>query len=240
MDVERLAVIIEESGADIVSLNEVLHPVYSHSQERWLLAELAELLRMKWAFGESGRIVQTPGWWGPIGNAVLSRQPIESGDNYSLPSFPLTQNRNLLITRTTADSGRAFTIYSTHLDHAFEGTRLWQIRGVLDQLRSMVDTNHLLMGDFNTPGPTGPNMRRFAPPLIRVLRREGYVDAFLAAGRGDASTFYYGWPFRIDYIFVPQPIAGKLVSCRTLSGPLVDLASDHRPLLAEFDWSIGH
>ncbi len=237
MDIERLATIIEHSEADIVSLNEVLHPVQTHLGVSRPLAELANLLRMDWAFGESNRIVQMSGWWGPVGNAVLSRFPVVDDTNHYLARLPLTQGRNLLTARLEIGTDRLLTIFSTHLDHAFEGARLWQLRGVLDPLRVYRDDPHLLLGDFNTHGPTGVNSQRLTPPVVRMLRSRGYVDAYMAAGEGEAGTFPLFWPFRIDYIFVPQIMQPHLLRCQVVTGKLVEQASDHRPLMATFNWN---
>lgn len=236
MDIERLATIIENSQADIVSLNEVLHPVETHLGVSKPLAELANLLRMDWAFGESNRVVRMAGWWGPVGNAVLSRFPIVDDTNHYLARLPLTQGRNLLTARIAVAPDRTFTIFSTHLDHAFEGIRLWQLRGLLDPLLAYAGDPHVLLGDFNTHGPTGPNSQRLTPPVVRTLRNKGYVDAYMAAGAGEAGTFPLLWPFRIDYIFVPQIMQPHLQSCQVQTGKLIEQASDHRPLMATFDW----
>ncbi len=237
MDIARLAGIIADSGASIVSLNEVLHPVYTRYGQREPLAELAAELGMHWAFGESDRLVQRPAWWGPVGNAVLSRFPIVANDNHYLPRLPLTQERNLLVARLRTGHGRHFTIYSTHLDHAFEGTRLWQLRGVMDKLRRNGDDPHLLMGDFNTHSPSRADGHVLTPPVVRWLRSMGYVDAFAHAGQGSPVTFKFGLPlFRIDYIFVPSTLSSRLRSCYTLRSQETLVASDHLPLLAEFDW----
>ncbi len=236
LDIDRLAAIIESSNADIVSLNEVLHPVMTHYSETRPVADLANLLRMDWAFGESNRVVQRPGWWGPVGNAVLSRYPIDADANHYLPRLPMTQRRNLLTATIAVRPGVSFTMYSTHLDHAFEGIRLWQLRGVLSALKTHAHEPHVLLGDFNTHGPVGQRSYRFTPPVVRLLRSSGYVDAYMKVGEGDHATFRYLWPFRIDYIFVPTIMVPYLISCRTLDSSLVDQASDHRPLLAEFAW----
>lgn len=238
LDIERLAAIIESSNADAVSLNEVLHPVTTHYGESRPVADLANLLRMDWAFGESNRLVQRPGWWGPVGNAVLSRHQIVMDANHYLPRLPLTQGRNMLTAKINLSPNRQFTIYSTHLDHAFEGTRLWQLRGVLNRLEAHSNEFHVLLGDFNTHGPVGRRSHRFSPPVVRLLRRNGYVDAYMKAGEGNHATFQYLWPFRIDYIFVPAVMVPYLVSCRTLDSHLIEQASDHSPLLAEFDWDL--
>lgn len=237
MDIERLATIIESSQADIVALNEVLHPVETHFGASKPLAELANLLRMDWAFGQSNRVVQMAGWWGPVGNAVLSRFPIVDDTNHYLARLPLTQGRNLLTARIEAGPDRYFTMFSTHLDHAFEGTRLWQLRGVLDALQSYAAEPHVLLGDFNTHGPTGANSHRLAPPVVRMLRNKGYLDAYMTAGEGEPGTFPLGWSFRIDYIFVPQVMQPFLQTCQVLTGKLIEQASDHRPLMASFDWA---
>lgn len=237
MDIDRLAAIIESCRADIVSLNEVLHPVSTHYGESRPVADLANLLRMDWAFGESNRMVQRPGWWGPVGNAVLSRYPIVMDANHYLPKLPLTQGRNLLTAKIEVRADREFTVYSTHLDHAFEGIRLWQLRGVLNKLQEHGTDPHVLLGDLNTHGPVGPRSKRFTPPVVRLLRSKGYVDAYMQAGKGDHATFRYLWPFRIDYVFVPLVMVPHLTSCRTVDSHLVKQASDHSPLVAEFEWS---
>ena len=100
--IKRLAAIIESSDADVVSVNEVLHPVTTHYGESRPVADLANLLRMDWAFGESNRLVQRPGWWGPVGNAVLSRHPIVMDANHYLP--------RLLMTRVATCSRRRSTL----------------------------------------------------------------------------------------------------------------------------------
>ena len=237
MDVERLATIIESTGADVVALNEVLHPVHTHYSQTSPVADLANLLRMDWAFGESNRTVQHAGWWGPVGNAVLSRHPIAADANHYLPKLPGTQGRSLLAAHIDVAPDRQFTVFSTHLDHAFEGTRMWQLRGLLTTMQPHAAEPHVLMGDFNTPGPVGPRSKRLTPPVVRMLKGNGYVDAFMTAGLGNHATFPMTFPLRIDFIFVPEVLKPKLTSCQVVNGPLVDKASDHRPLMAEFDWN---
>jgi endonuclease/exonuclease/phosphatase family metal-dependent hydrolase len=237
MDIARLADVIEHSGATVVSLNEVLHPTYTSIGYSEPLAELAERLGMHWAFGESDRLVQRPGWWGPIGNAVLSRFPIVANSNHHLPRLPMTQERNLLVARMRTGLGRHFTIYSTHLDHAFEGTRLWQLRGIVEKLRREERDPHLLMGDFNTHTPRKSQNHPFVPPVVRWLRNMGYIDAFAHAGVGSSFTLNYRLQIlRLDYIFAPEILAQHLVSCYTLSNDTALMASDHLPLVAELDW----
>lgn len=239
LNVERLAEVIAGSGASVVSLNEVLHPVYTRYGQREVLVELADRLGMDWAFGESNRLVQRPSWWGPVGNAVLSRYPIVANRNHRLPKLPLTQDRNLLVARIQMGHGRNLTVYSTHLDHAFEGTRLWQLRGIVDKLRMHAQEAHLLMGDFNTHSPRDVDHHFLTPPVVRMLRNMGYVDAFARAGSGSPVTLKFRLPFlRIDYIFVPDQFSDRLTACYTLRDGGAEVVSDHLPLVAEFDWRL--
>ena len=66
----------------------------THYGESRPLADLANLLRMDWAFGESNRLVQMAGWWGPV---VTPCEPpsIVMDANHFLPRLPMTQGRNM-------------------------------------------------------------------------------------------------------------------------------------------------
>ena len=75
LDLDRLASVIRDAGADVVGLNEVLHPVTMNGRTYAPLAELADKLDMRYAFGPSGWLDYGPGWQGPVGNALLSRFP---------------------------------------------------------------------------------------------------------------------------------------------------------------------
>ncbi len=237
LDLGRLAEVIRTAGADIVGLNEVLHPVLLGSHTYAPLAELAERLGMYYAFGPSGWVDYGPGWQGPVGNAVLSRYPLTEVANTLLPRLPGSKQRSLLSATVAAGPLLGLTAFVTHLDHMFEGTRLLQMYGVLRRMaRCGV---HFLVGDFNTPGFLGQHSRRLLPPVLRLLQRAGYQDAFHAVGVGPAWTFPSHSPLvRIDYLFLPDRWARGLRSARTLTWEVTRQASDHRPLLVEWAWPV--
>jgi endonuclease/exonuclease/phosphatase family metal-dependent hydrolase len=123
----------------------------------------------------------------------------------------------------------------THLDHAFEGTRLYQMDGVIQRIARRAP--HFLVGDFNTPGFLGQNSRHLLPPVLRMLHRAGYADAFHAVGEGHGRTFPSQSPLvRIDFLFMPTRWARGLRAAQTVSGDITHDASDHRPLLVEWAW----
>lgn len=236
LDLDRLAAVIRATGADVVGLNEVLHPVTMGGRRYAPLAELAERLDMYYAFGPSGWVeYRAPGWHGPIGNALLSRYPLADINNTLLPRLLGSQQRSLLSATLAAGPGLGLTAFVTHLDHAFEGTRLLQLREVLRRMARREP--HFLVGDFNTPGFLGPHARRLLPPVLRMLRAAGYQDAFHTVGEGPGRTFPAHSPLvRIDFLFLPLRWAQGLRSARTVNDDRIHHVSDHRPLLVEWAW----
>jgi endonuclease/exonuclease/phosphatase family metal-dependent hydrolase len=238
MDIERLAHVIASSRADIVGLNEVLHPVTTSTRTYAPLAELASGLGMWYAFGPSGWLDYGPNWQGPVGNAVLSRYPLRDVANAMLPRLPSTKQRSLLSATVSSGPLAGLTAFVTHLDHAFEGTRLFQIKGVLRRMKQRSHGHpHFLMGDFNTPGFLGPRSGQILPPVLQTMRAAGYHDAFRLVGEGHGRTFPAHSPMvRIDFQFVPERWAHGLTRAEAVDGEFTHGASDHRPLLVEWMW----
>lgn len=235
LDIERLAAVVEDSGADVLGLNEVLHPVTANGHTYAPLAQLAERLAMWFAFGPSGWLDQGPGWQGPVGNALLSRFPLVDVTNSWLPRLPGSKQRSLLGGTLGAGAAAGVTAYVTHLDHAFEGTRLHQVNGVINRINH--PGPHFLVGDFNTPGFLGSYTRRLIPPVLQRMKQAGYQDAFSAVGQGHGRTFPSNSPlFRIDFLFFPHRWAQGLLAARTVRSVAADHASDHCPLLVEWAW----
>ncbi len=235
VDIDRLAEIIRSAHADIVGLNEVIHPVVHCGRTRDYLAELAACLRMHFVFGPSGWVDHGPNWHGPQGNALLSRYPFEVVVNRLLPRLPTTKQRALLGARVAAGPAAGLTAFVTHLDHAFEGTRLWQVQGVLAEAARWGP--HFIAGDFNTPAFDGHYGRHFLPPVLRWMRRAGYEDAFRAVGEGAGRTFPARAPvFRIDFLFFPKTWARGVQRAHALDSVSVLHASDHRPVVVDWAW----
>jgi endonuclease/exonuclease/phosphatase family metal-dependent hydrolase len=238
MDIDRLAEVIAGVQADVVGLNEVLHPVTTSERTYAPLAQLAERLGMWYAFGPSGWIDYGPGWQGPVGNALLSRYPLSDVTNTLLPRLPGTKQRSLLCATLSNGPVRGFATFVTHLDHAFEGTRLFQIRGVLRRMTQRSHGHpHFLMGDFNTPGFVGRRSGQVTAPVLQAMQAAGYRDAFKTVGEGHGRTFPSNSPLvRIDFQFVPERWAQGLRKAETVDGRATHHASDHRPLLVEWHW----
>ncbi|OQA46399.1 MAG: Endonuclease/Exonuclease/phosphatase family protein [Chloroflexi bacterium ADurb.Bin325] len=259
-NVALVAEVIAASDADLVGLNEVFHPQPASAPA---LADLAARLGMSWAFGPTqpaqGRPDNPPDH-PPYGNALLSRWPILAYAAHHLAPMTSYGKRGMLETRVVAPSGRPLTIYVTHLDHRVEALRLEQWAAALTWLLRDRARQHLLLGDFNALAavdyPSDAARGRLAayqqaqnwPPsafdLIDQIRKAGYVDAYDRFRPAEAApeaappgaTFPAAEPERrIDYIFASPAAAEHLIACRPFDHPTARSASDHLPVLAEFD-----
>jgi endonuclease/exonuclease/phosphatase family metal-dependent hydrolase len=248
-NVDRLAEVIAATGADLVGLNEVFHPW--HTPAGPALKVLADSLNMAYAFGPTLPAEPTPTGV-PYGNALLSRWPILAYATHHLAPTVSYGRRGLLEVRVSLPSGQPFTLYVTHLDHRSEAIRLEQWASANAWLLRDRGRPHLLLGDFNAlagvdyPAPeTVEQLKAYqiaqgwpvpAFDLIAQVLKAGYVDAFARAGRGPRQTWPSAAPERrIDYIFLPEVMADRLIRCSRWDGPAALSASDHLPILAEFD-----
>ncbi len=154
--------------------------------------------------------------------------------------------------------GEAITLYNVHLLPylllPFE-VRRWQAAGkLLDVIRAQRPGPHLILGDLNAIAPGDRVLQRNNPPrmrhvmalqLNRVFRlaiprllNAGYVDCFRRMHPGeDGFTWMPGnRTTRYDYILADRALASALRACQVVDDiEAVNVASDHFPLLAEFD-----
>lgn len=153
--------------------------------------------------------------WGCVarfGNAILSRYPIVSRQNYPLPSKG--EQRGLLRAEIQF-TGQTVLFLNTHLglDHQ---ERLWQVAKIQDIVRSMV--GHLLLtGDLNAR-PDSEEIAR----MQTVLRTGDLTNVAL--------TFPADYPkYKIDYIFYSN--YWTLTETKVYNSQ----ASDHLPLSADVE-----
>lgn len=210
VDLERIAEVIDETGADVVALQEVDNQT-RRTDGVDQAAALAELLEMHHAFG---RAIDHQG--GEYGNAILARYPIERVANHPLEQVEAAEERAAIAARIRLPDGERFTLISTHLDNRHERNRLAQI-DTINRILADDDEPALLVGDIN------------AQPETKELARLGerWVQACAA---DSAPTFRSDDPrVRIDYIFARPADRWRAVDATVIDEPL---ASDHRPLRA--------
>jgi len=213
-DLERVAEVLGEIGADVVALQEVGdfrgktgredHPEF-----------LASRLGMHLAFGPN--VVREGRRYG---NAILSRLPILRSRNYDL-SVPSKEPRGAL--RCDLDLGLARTlhVFCVHLGLSPSERRVQEQRLLTaDILREVVRSDPVVVcGDFNYLG------NRPVPALVRQALED--VATLLGV---HPRTYHSRWPFmRLDRVYVDQEVQPlELVSHRTRASRL---ASDHLPLV---------
>ena len=200
---------IEDSGAEIIGLQEVDNHWGSRSEFLDEAEWLAERLDMHVVYGAN---LDEPPLPGDVdnrqyGNAVLSEYPIISSENHLLTNV---------------------AFYSTHLDFQREEQRALQVEEILD-ITGASERPAVIVGDLNAE-PDAPELQ----PLFSV-----FTDTFAALGQGDDYTFgpdLEGLPgsgsvenpsLRIDYILTARGATA------TSAEVIRTTASDHLPIVAE-------
>lgn len=219
LDLELTASIIEKAEVDIVGLQEV----DQHFSERTNFTDqvkwLASRLSLEAAFGPNlTEHPETASW--PLqayGNAILSRHPIKSYQNYLLEkigSAKESEQRGVL--EATIDvNGKSIAFFTTHL--SLRRKQLdYNIEQLLEILRK-TDSPAVLTGDFNAE-PDSRYIRRVEEELDNVFgTAELHPETYKK--QGDHGQ-------KIDYIFCSrhwQVEAADVIETD---------ASDHRPILA--------
>jgi endonuclease/exonuclease/phosphatase family metal-dependent hydrolase len=214
VDLERIAALIKESGADLVALQEVDKGV-TRTAQRDLPAELAALTGLSCVFSNN-----FPYQGGEYGNAILTRFPIKHGTNLHYPMLRPGEQRGIL--QLTLDVfGREVVFMNTHIDYRGDDAERWLNVGEIEKLVHHHSGKPIILcGDFNdTPGS-------------RVIKRLGetFDDVWLKAGRGDGFTIPAKVPRkRIDYIWLSQ---GSPLEPLQAGVPHSE-ASDHLPVVVE-------
>lgn len=138
---KRAQTVIEEIGADVLALQEVLRPADADNDP---LQEIARALGLHLAFVETREHRQ-----GALGNAVLSRWPLSGVRAIDLTFGRLEQRAALAVqiqgTRATV------TVAATHLA-LVDRTRSRQVRALLNH-PDLVDGPVVLLGDMNAWRP---------------------------------------------------------------------------------------
>lgn len=135
-DPERAATVVEEIGADVLALQEVLRPTDADDP----LADLARSLGFHLAF-----VVTRIHRRGELGNAVLSRWPLAGAHAIDL-SFGSLERRAALAVRV-GGSGQSVQVAATHLA-LVDRTRARQVNALLDHPQ-LADGPTVLLGDMN-------------------------------------------------------------------------------------------
>jgi len=219
VDLERIADVIRESGADVVGLQEVDRYYGDRSNYEDQLRVLAELLEdegfIDYKYGANLDLEPHEGYESrQYGTGILSKYPIEEAENVLLNSYGREQ-RGVL--KATIDvNGISMNIYNTHLALPDED-RLGQAEEIVEMMNAFPGPK-ILMGDLNTEPDT---------ESLNYLLNYGEInDSF--ADIENAFTFRADDPIkRIDFLLTSPLI--------TFDNQQVinTLASDHLPIVID-------
>jgi endonuclease/exonuclease/phosphatase family metal-dependent hydrolase len=245
--------LLKRANADVIGLNEVLHPYPTETGPA--LSRLAEELGMSVAFGarEPRRQLGTSATGGS-GDALLSRFPLVSTVWTPLLPIPGKKQRGFLEVRLPG-AGQTWTVAILHLDHTDERARQSQFSDLVAWYELAGRRPDLIIGDCNCIHPreyedrpeaflalsTHPIARHLTngpdgPQLTRQIEQAGYVDALIQKGTlGQGTMIGAGEPVRLDYIWLRADWAHLLTHARVVEEPVGQEASDHRPVLADFE-----
>ncbi|WP_254434164.1 endonuclease/exonuclease/phosphatase family protein [Halobacillus sp. Marseille-Q1614] len=231
-DTERIAQVIEESGAEVIALQEVDVHWGARSSNDDILADLAERLDMFSFFapiydmdpyveGDPRR---------QFGVAILSKYPIVQAKNHNITRLS-TQNSTPepapapgFAEAVINVKGALVPFYSTHLDYRGDPTvRTMQVADMIEIFNEQ-EGEKVLMGDMNAT----PNALELAPLF------ESFNDAWSEV-RDDAGYTYSALSpsKRIDYVFVSESV--KVKNAEVVGS----LASDHLPVVADLTLNRG-
>lgn len=215
VDLERIAQLIRQEGADIVALQEVDKGV-ARTERRDLPAELAKLTGFTSVFSNNFNFQG-----GEYGNAILSRFPVKRWTNLHYRMLRPKEQRGLLQLELDVH-GRTIIFMTTHIDYRPDDSERWlNVEEIAAAARQHAGKPLILCGDFNDK-PTSRVSQKLATIFDDTWTRVGVGDGFSYPVEGSRE--------RIDYIWISKnndlvPLKAWLPASR---------ASDHLPVVAEF------
>jgi endonuclease/exonuclease/phosphatase family metal-dependent hydrolase len=230
-----LAAVIRSASPDLVVLQEATHPA--------VVERVAGETGMRqWASRPGSSL------------AFMSRAPAAHHAWHK----PRVSRHAFLEIAPAATAWRVFGVHLSAVHAAWtERRRVFELRALLRAIAAHQQGPHVLIGDFNTVAPGDLLDFRSLPHRLRALvwlsggrirwktiatvLGAGYIDAFRRLHPADPGcTLPTRDPHvRLDYAFVPGAFVDHLRTCEVVRAPDVVAASDHFPLLFEFDESPG-
>ena len=203
---ERSFEVIDELGADVLALQEVLRPTDRDDP----LRAVAERLGYHLAF-----VVTRMHRRGELGNAVLSRWPLAGALAIDL-SFGRLERRAALAVRVRSGE-RSVTVAATHLA-LVDRTRARQVRALLEHPQ-LAAGPAVLVGDMNAWRPS-----RASRDLDSAFRERHHNDAWPASYPSVRPVL------ALDRLYAR---GARVVSLRAHESAAARRGSDHLPVVAE-------
>ena len=212
IDIEAIARVINESGAEVVGIQEVdIH--VSRSQMMNQAEKLSELTGMNYFFSKG--IDLEDGYYGTL---ILSKHKIVGKRRYDLPMPVKSENRSLAIVDIELPEGKTVSFANTHLDLK-EENRIAQVE-YINELGELYNQPLIFVGDLNAKPTSKP---------IEIL--EKYFVRNTKTNRPTSPNV--NSKNEIDYIMV---LNNQKFTWKEYKVIKEEYASDHLPLYAEVEF----
>lgn len=211
IDLPAIAKVINESGADIIGLQEVdVNVTRSGSVDQ--IKELADMTQTEYFFAKG---IDLQG--GEYGVAILSKLPIQETESFLLPMPKSGEQRVMAAVHVRTAGGTDVVFITTHLD-LYEKNRIEQAGFIKEYAESNKDKAVILTGDLNDR-PDSKVIEILDGVFTRSQIEEGYTFPEVNPNR------------EIDYIMINDAVKAEVKEHIIIEE---EYASDHRPLYVEY------
>lgn len=217
IDLEAIAAVILESGADLVAVQEVDVHTERSGKESHQAEELAKLTGMSYFFSKG---IDYQG--GEYGTAILSKYPISDAQRHELPNLEgvNAEPRTLAVVTVTIND-KEIKFANTHLDYTNSENNLLQVQRILEIFENETFPI-LLAGDFNAM-PESISIQTLDEKFTRSCLEN---CAFTSPQENPRRE--------IDFIMVSKDAPLEVIAHEVIEEIY---ASDHRPVFAKYRWT---
>lgn len=214
IDLEAIAKVINDSGADLVGLQEVDVNTIRSGKSSNQAEDLGKMTGMHVFFSKG---IDYQG--GEYGTAILSRYPIKEAERFELPDLEgLKAEPRTLAVVTVEVEGKWVKFANTHLDYTNAENNLLQVNKILEIFEGE-KLPVILVGDFNAL-PESASIQLLDQHFIRSCTVDcGFTIPQVQPNR------------TIDFIMASKDAPLKVIGHEVIDEPY---ASDHLPVLAVY------
>ena len=214
IDLDAIAKVIMESGAELVALQEVDVNTTRSGQSSDQAEALAKLTGMEFSFSKG---IDYQG--GEYGTAILSKYPLLDHQRFELPNLDGVDSEPRTLAVATVDiQGTKMMFGNTHLDYTNAENNLLQVKRIIEIFKEE-NLPVILGGDFNAV-PESASIQLLDQHFTRSCTED---CAFTSPQSQPKRT--------IDYLMVSSDSGLEVLEHQVIEETY---ASDHRPVLATY------
>lgn len=221
VDINAIVKVIENEKPDIIALQEVDRFTNRSGTGLDQAKEIAQRSGMNYYFAKA---MDQDG--GEIGQAILTRYPIEATDTHALPGADGVEAyiRSIGVVQVEIENGQKVLFGAVHLDHLTDQSRRAQVREMMIYLRDTYPDMPIIIGGDLNMTPTNEIWNLINTAYVRGCN-------YICPGTFPASNART----TIDYLFMNHK-ADTLFDISDYYTVPETYASDHLPLAMELEY----